>query len=138
MSDHNQQTQTVVPIKKGDVIKKFDLEFVVDKACSVKLSDLFRKEQRTNKIEFKVDDDDGILDLSCLDNVRKEVGQERFLPKKIFVRKYLQCALERRLQLQHDEDPTVVFGSPGVGKSVFAFWRQSPWLRPGVTKPCCT
>ena len=92
------------------------VQFVMNKACSVKLQDLFQR-STTNKIEFKVSDD--ALDLSCLDDLRKGVEEERFLPKSIFVRKYLQHALD--LRLNHDAHPTVVFGSPGIGKSIFSF-----------------
>lgn len=108
-------------------IKYHDVEFVMDKKCRVTVSDLFREREQAEGITataattlaFAVDDD--VLDLSCLGELRHntEEGNDRFLPDRIFVRSYLQEALTYRLA--RDKDPTVVFGSPGVGKSVFAF-----------------
>mmetsp|Transcript_14870 Transcript_14870/g.41080 ORF Transcript_14870/g.41080 Transcript_14870/m.41080 type:complete len:657 (+) Transcript_14870:218-2188(+) len=105
-------------MKRNDTIKHCDVEFCLDKACSVTLSELFRK-QSDGTVHFKVED--GVLDLSCLDDIRvsSTEGKERFLPNRIFVRSYLHGALKHRLA--RDNDVTILFGSPGIGKSVFAF-----------------
>ena len=107
---------SVPPTTYGKFQVGFNQEFELDRKCSVKLPDLFVRNAQDGLLRFKVEDD--ILDLeSCLCAVRKE--DDKFLPPRIFVRKHLNRAL--LLRQTEDHRPTVVFGSPGVGKSVFCF-----------------
>ena len=92
-------------IEHNAAIKNHEVEFVMDKECRVTVSDLFREQQTT--LAFAVDDD--VLDLSCLDKLRRNTkgGNDRFLPGRIFVRRYLQEApLACRQQRQ------INFGKP--------------------------
>jgi len=120
MSD--QQTQANTPIQPETIVmygtSQFD-GFVMDKCCSVKVSELFRTDPTTQTIHFKVVDD--VLDLKCLEKVRRETDLEEFLPSAIFVRKSMDDTLERRLHKRRDQTPTVLLGSSGIGKSGFAF-----------------
>ena len=79
-------------IERNATIKRYDVEYRLDKACSVKVDELFSKDL-DGTIRFKVGED-GFLDLSCLDGIRVsealEEGVEHFLPNRIFVRSYLE------------------------------------------------
>lgn len=89
--------------------------FELDRSVDVQVSEIFSKDDTGNLI-FK-HSEDGVLGLACLEPLKK--AKERFLPEKIFIRSSLQTALKYRIA--NDETRTVVFGSPGVGKSVFCF-----------------
>lgn len=94
---------------------------------NISCSDLFTTNQNdegsTSYTVFK-HDEQGLLDLTCLGALRLDLAgtgvlEEKFLPKKIWIRPWMNKALEHRQTFP--DDSTVIFGSPGVGKSAFAF-----------------
>jgi len=98
----------------GAVRYKDGEAFVMNKSVNIPVSALFSK----NGEEFLFNHENSVLDLSCLNGLR--LKKEKFLPAQIFVLPTLQTALKYRLV--NNETTTVVFGSPGVGKSVFCFF----------------
>lgn len=91
-----------------------EAEFCMDKTCNVAWNKLFH--EKGQSLEFRTDAN-GILDLGLFEDLYPRWG-EVFLPQKVYVRSVMQKALRDRLVYPNG---TVLFGSPGVGKSVFAF-----------------
>lgn len=81
------------------------------------------------KYKLRHSEEHRLLDLAPLDALRLPNGPDPFLPQRIYVRGTMQEMFN--LIVQHD-DPRqycVVFGSPGVGKSVLAFLAALCYVR---------
>lgn len=68
-------------------------------------------------------DEDGFLDLSCLDKLRRGAGDNFLMPQRIFVRSHIMQAMFSDLLTKAipQENKRVLTGSAGIDKSVLFF-----------------
>jgi hypothetical protein len=105
-----------MPIAVNESFEESSVRFTMDLSVDLDWTKIFSKGTDGT---FRFHNENGVLDLGCLRGLHSTEDEEKFLPMRVFVRPYLQTALKYRLA--NDDNKTVVYGSPGVGKSVFSF-----------------